>query len=303
MLLYPMMDLPNLFVTARQAFVSVDREREVLDHPGVLARTTDGPVPGPLASIDLEDVGFGYRNDLPPALDGITFTAGRGERIAVVGPVGCGKTTLLRLLAGLVPPARGAYRLNGESHAAWDWPSLRAKIGYVPQESTLFSDTMGENVAFGRTQDERWVRQCLDVAQMGADLEHLPDGLSTEIGRKGTLVSGGQKQRIAIARALAGRPELLLLDDCTASLDAQNEDLFWRALGETSPDLTIFLVSHRLATIRRADKILVLDAGRLVDAGAHEELAERCETYREFLVTQSRKSQLGVEGGDVAPEA
>ena len=141
--------------------------------------------------------------------------------------------------------------------------------------------------------DLDWIRRCLSIAQMDDDLARMPDGLDTEIGRKGTLVSGGQKQRVAIARALAGRPDLLLLDDCTASLDARNEDRFWAELRRETPDATVFLVSHRLATIRRADKILVLDAGRQVGLGAHDELAETCGTYQEFLQTEARRAHLG----------
>ena len=125
----------------------------------------------------------------------------------------------------------------------------------------------------------------------------MPDGLSTVVGQKGGLVSGGQRQRIAIARALAGAPEVLLLDDCTAALDARNEDHFWARLDEEFAGRTCFIVSHRPATIRRADTILVLESGRLIDQGSHEELAERCETYREFLEIERAKAHLGALAG------
>ena len=123
----------------------------------------------------------------------------------------------------------------------------------------------------------------------------MAGGVNTPLGSRGTLVSGGQKQRIAIARALAGKPSLLLLDDCTASLDARNEDLFWSALEERFPEITVLLISHRLATILRADGIIVLDRGRVVDTGTHAELAERCAVYREFLLTEEKKSHLTEE--------
>ncbi len=295
MLLYPMMDLPNLFVTARQAFVSVDRELEVLAHPVVVERTEEGDDPGRIESLALDDVGFRYRDALPPALAGIRFDVRRGERIAVVGPVGCGKTTLMRLLTGLVPAEEGTLSVNGRPWSDWNTDALRRRIGYVPQESTLFSESVRENVGFGRTQDEAWIRRCLAIAQMDSDVERMPDGLDTGIGRKGTLVSGGQRQRIAIARALAGRPDVLLLDDCTASLDARNEDRFWTELAEETPDTMVFLVSHRLATIRRADRILVLEGGRLVATGTHAELARTSDTYREFLQTEARRAHLAGE--------
>jgi ATP-binding cassette subfamily B protein len=300
MLLWPMMDLPNLFVTAKQAFVSIDREREVLGHPAFERTGAEGDDPGPLASLELDRVGFRYRDDGPAALEDVSFRVPRGRTVALVGPVGCGKTTLLRLLAGLLPAQRGSLNVNDRPLGSWDWRALRPRIGYVPQESLLFSETLQENVAFGREADAAWVRRCLEVAQMGPDLERMPDGLETDIGRRGTLVSGGQKQRIAIARALAGRPDLLLLDDCTASLDAQNEDRFWAELRAVSPETTVFLISHRLATIRRADTILVLEGGRLVAEGTHEELAQDCKAYRAFLLTEARRAHLETptEGGE-----
>ena len=295
MLLYPMMDLPNLFVTARQAFVSVDRAREVLDDAPAFERTGSCGDPGAFEKLEVRQAGFRYSEALAPALHDLSFSVTQGTTVAVVGPVGCGKTTLLRILAGLLPVRDGAVELNGKPLLDWTWPSVRRRIGYVPQESTLFSESMLENVAFGRDLDAAWIRRCLETAQMGADLGRMPAGLETEIGRKGGLVSGGQKQRIAIARALAGRPDLLLLDDCTASLDARNEDRFWAGLDGLMPGTTVFLVSHRLATIRRADHILVLEKGRLVDQGTHVDLASRCSVYREFLQTEERRAHLGGE--------
>jgi ABC-type bacteriocin/lantibiotic exporter with double-glycine peptidase domain len=240
----------------------------------------------------MEGAGFSYRDDVAPALSDISFQVEPGSRVAVVGPVASGKTTLLRMLAGLVPAQKGRFSLNGRRFEEWDWPSLRRKVGYVPQESLLFSETVEENVAFDREADDAWVRHCLEVAQMAPDLKQMEKGTQTLLGRQGTLVSGGQKQRIAIARALAGKPDLLLLDDCTASLDAHNEDAFWAGLVAAFPKATVFVVSHRLATILRADTVLVLDQGRLIDQGTHDELAARCEVYKAFLLTEERKSHL-----------
>jgi ATP-binding cassette subfamily B protein len=292
MLLHPMMDLPNLFVTARQAFVSIEREMEVLEHPVSTRRLLEGPDPGRVASIALERVGFRYRDDLAPALAEVSFEARRGETVAVVGAVASGKTTLLKLLAGILPAGEGALCVNGRPLSEWAWPALRARIGYVPQESLLFSETLAENVAFGREAEPAWIERCLEVAQLRDDVARMPQGLETEVGRRGTLVSGGQKQRVAIARALAGRPDLLLLDDCTSSLDARHEDRFWAGLRAAVPEATVFFVTHRLATIRRADRILVLDGGRLVAEGRHAELERTCGPYREFLLTEARRAHL-----------
>ncbi len=292
MLLHPMMDLPNLFVTARQAFVSIDREHEVLAFPAVARNEDGGEDPGTLGSVELRGVTFRYREDLRPALSDVSCSFGRGERVAVVGPVGGGKTTLLRVLAGLLPPQAGQLLVDGQEHGQWSWPALRGRVGYVPQESLLFSEPLRENVSFGRPMDDAWIMRCLALAQMGDDVARMPQGLDTEVGRRGTLVSGGQKQRVAIARALAGRPDLLLLDDCTASLDARNEDRFWADLGAVAPETTIVLVSHRLATIRRADRILVLDGGRLIAQGTYDELAASCAPFQEFLVIEERREHL-----------
>jgi len=292
MLIHPMMDLPNLFVAAKQAFVSIEREEEVLRAPAV-TRTRAPEQP----TIEIDRVGlsgatFRYRDDLPPALADVTFSVVRGSRVAVVGAVASGKTTLLRVLAGLLPLDEGICSYGDRSLDEWDWPTLRARIGYVPQESLLFSETIEDNVAFGREIDPAFVRQCLETAQMGDDLGRLTAGTGTKLGRGGTLVSGGQKQRVAIARALAGRPEVLLLDDCTSSLDARNEDRLWDGIAKMCPGVTTFVVSHRLTTIRRADTILVLDRGRLVDSGTHAELSKRCAPYGEFLLAEERKEHL-----------
>jgi ATP-binding cassette subfamily B protein len=240
-------------------------------------------------------VTFRYREDLPPALRDVSLLVEPGRRVAVVGPVASGKSTLLRLLAGLLPAQEGAYEIDGRAFEDLDWTQVRARIGYVPQESHLVSETIEENVAFGRAAEPEWIERCLEIAQMGPDVAAMPDGTRTQLGQRGTLVSGGQKQRIAIARALAGRPDLLLLDDCTASLDARNEDRFWSALDSGFPHLTVVLVSHRLATILRADRIAMLDHGSLADTGTHEELAARCSVYRRFLMAEQRKSHLAGE--------
>ncbi len=306
MLTQPMMDIPFLFMTGQQAFVSIDRVEEIRAFPIREIRTT-GPSPGEVAEVAFEGVRFSYDGSRDH-LDRIDFRVPAGRRVAVVGPVASGKSTVLKLLAGILSPSEGTVLVNGKPLRRWGWESYRERVGYVPQEAVLFSQAIDEAVLFGRKPPrnwspedgdgrdpgESWARYCLSVAQMDGDIALLPDGVDTVIGQKGGLVSGGQKQRIAIARALAGRPQILLLDDCTAALDARNEDRFWSRLDSEFPGRTTFVVSHRLATIRRADTILVLDEGRLVDQGTHAELVERCPTYQAFLATEKRKEHLGV---------
>lgn len=292
MLIHPMMDLPNLFVAARQAFVSIEREEEVLRAPDVVRTSAPDQRAEGLGAVELDGVTFRHRAGLPPALDDVSFRVEPGERVAVVGPVAAGKSTLLRVLAGLLPPGEGEVRFGGRALGDWDWSSLRSRLGYVPQESLLFTETIEQNVRFGRDVDEARVTACLDAAQMTDELARFEGGAQARLGRGGSLVSGGQRQRIAVARALAGAPELLLLDDCTSSLDARNEDRLWDAVAELSPGATVFVVSHRPATIRRADRILVLVAGRLVDQGRHPDLARRCAAYRDFLHAEERREHL-----------
>ncbi len=360
MLTHPMMDLPHLFSTGQQAFVSIDRVEEVRSFPVEVTRTAGGQLDG-VDDVAFDRVSFTYGGDRPHLRD-VSFRVPAGGRVAVVGPVASGKSTLLKLLAGVLQPEAGKILVNRRPLEEWNWDSYRLQLGYVPQEGVLFSKTIEENVLFGRSApssfdpddtdrssgfgtsgesgaagasghsgesgesggagesavaerpasgavdgglslDEAWSRRCLSVAQMERDLPDLPQGWKTVVGQKGSLVSGGQKQRIAIARALAGRPQLLLLDDCTAALDAHNEDQFWTRLYDELPGVTCFIVSHRLGTIRRADHILVMEDGELVDEGTHEQLAIRCATYREFLQTERRKASLEEEASGEAETA
>jgi len=297
MLTGPMMDVPFVFMTGQQAFVSIDRVEEVRTFPVVEKRPAGAPLEG-VGEIAFDGVSFSYDGSRKN-LDGVSFRAKAGTRVAVVGPVACGKSTVLKLLAGIMGPTEGRILVDGRPLGECDWDSYRRSLGYVPQEALLFSQSIEDNVLFDRRPDGDpavWARHCLSVAQMDADLAALPGGVSTVVGQKGALVSGGQKQRIAIARALAGKPRVLLLDDCTAALDAHNEARFWSRLDEEFGDVICFVVSHRLSTIRLADTVLVLDNGRLVDHGTHDELVARSAVYREFLLAEERKAHLGVEG-------
>ncbi len=304
MLVQPLVDLPNLLVTSRQAFVSIDREEEVMQFSTTTRSTADGAPVGPLSQITLEDLSFSYdagsKEDSRVALGPLSATFRRGDHVAIVGAVAAGKSTLLRLLTGELAPTEGRILVDGQPLDSARLDDYRARIGYAPQESLLFSESIRENVILGRVGDgavdsaglDAKLRTSLSVAQMEGELEHLSRGVDTLLGQKGSRVSGGQRQRISIARALFARPEMLLLDDVTASLDAENEDRLWRGLRELLPDAIVVSVSHRIATIRRADRILVLDSGRLVDAGTHDELATRCDVYRRFLQREEERARL-----------
>lgn len=333
MLVQPMWDLPNLLVTARQAFVCIDREEELMRFPVTITHPETGSAVPRVDRLEFDHVGFRYGSERAAVQD-ISFKVRRGETVAVVGPIAAGKSTILKLASGLLVPDTGVIKVNGRPLSECRWEDYRALVGYTPQDSLLFSESIHENVTMGRAarhagvnesgvfvrgdgrggdgrdgdgpgrlasvvpSDEgeaEWVRRVLSVAQMEQELAHMPEGTRTVLGQKGSKVSGGQRQRISIARALYGGPDLLLLDDCTASLDAENEDRLWNGLRAVLPEATILLVSHRLATIRRAGRILVLDRGLLTDLGTHEELAERSEVYRRFL-ERAEERALVLEG-------
>jgi len=293
LLLHPLMDVPHLFVTSRQAFASIDREIEIEQTPG----GTEGVYTGvrPLAQVDeleLRGVRFRYEDDIAPSLDGVSLSLRRGERAAVVGAVGSGKTTLIKLLAGQLPPERGEVLVNGAPLTEYELPAYRSRVGYIPQEATLFSESVRENVRFGREVGEEAVQESLALAQVRAEMEALPQGLEQVLGQRGLTVSGGQKQRLAIARARAGEPDLLLMDDCTASLDAENERAFWEQFRQRFPGTACLIVTHRLATARQADVIYVLSHGRIVGRGSHEELLASCEEYQNFLTRDELRAAL-----------
>jgi ATP-binding cassette subfamily B protein len=280
LLLAPMMDIPNLFVTSRQAFASIDREVEILDFPG-RKRRLEGEDPGPIGCVELREAGFAYPEG--PGLCGVSLRVEAPAVVAVVGEVGSGKSTLLKMLAGLLPPQEGEVLYNGVPLQRTEEGALAGRLGYVPQESVLFSETVAENVRLGRSIGEERVALALGTAGLPADELHL--GARRLLGQGGTGVSGGQRQRVAIARALAGDPSLLLLDDCTAALDAEREEALWRRLGPAASGAITFVVTHREATVRHADTVLLLHRGRVEAYGPHEVLLRKSSLYRYVLST------------------
>jgi ABC-type multidrug transport system fused ATPase/permease subunit len=278
MLVYPILDIPNLFVSGKRAFVNIDRLEEMRGFPSKVRSAGLAT----LRSVDrLEGKGlsFQYEGRETPALEGVSFVLERGEKLAVIGPVGSGKTTLVKLLCGLIEPTSGEILVDGASLGGADPASLAALVGYVPQEALLFSGTIRENVAFGDPGEGRTIcdgsyASAISMAQIEGEIAGFPAGGDTLLG---------QRQRVAIARAMARSPRLLLLDDITASLDAANEERLMRALDLWSRDLSCVVVSHRLSTLQYADKVLFLEGGRAVAFGVHEELLRESPPYRAFI--------------------
>jgi ABC-type multidrug transport system fused ATPase/permease subunit len=211
-----------------------------------------------------------------------------------VGMVGSGKSTLIKLAAGIFSPTTGTILVNGKPLRGYAQADLRAHAGYIPQEATLFSESVRDNVAFGRQVTPEMLVSSLELARVREEMEALPGGLDQVLGQRGLTVSGGQKQRLAIARALAGAPDLLLMDDCTSALDAENERAFWELFRERFPHAACLIVTHRLATALQADVIYMLHKGRIVGAGTHAELVETCPQYRSFLTREELEAALAM---------
>ena len=238
--------------------------------------------PGP-AAIELADVSFTYQGAGTPALAGISLAASPGERVAIVGGVGSGKSTLLALIPRLLEPAPGSVVLDGADVLTLPCRELRRQVALVPQGTFLFSATLRENIALAcpdATGDE--ILAAAIAAGLEADLARFPAGLDTVVGERGVTLSGGQRQRVAIARALLARPRLLLLDDCLSAVDTQTERVILAAL----PACTLLFATHRLAAAEMCDRVLVLDRGRVVEAGTPDELAARGGQYARLLALQ-----------------
>ncbi|MEE1937992.1 ABC transporter ATP-binding protein [Streptomyces sp. TRM 70361] len=284
----PVRMLTMILTVGQQARAGVERVLELIDTEPAIRERPDAhelPADAP-ATVEFDRAGFAYdtRPDARPVLRDFSLRISPGETVAVVGTSGSGKSTVSLLLPRFYDVTEGAVRVGGHDVRDLTFDSLRAAIGLVPENSFLFSDTVRANIAYGRPDatDEQ-VRAAARAAQADGFIADLPDGYDTEIGEQGLTLSGGQRQRIALARAILTDPRLLVLDDATSAVDARVEHEIHEALRGVMAGRTTLLIAHRRSTLSLADRIAVLDGGRLVDAGTHEELQERCELYRRLL--------------------
>ena len=260
---------------ARRVFDLLDRDSEITDPEAPTSLAGGGP-----PEIALDGVSFRYGAEEPWALEGIEATIEPGEVVALVGPSGAGKTTFASLIPRFWDVTEGNLRVRGTDVRACGVADLRSRVGIVPQDHPLFAGTIGENIAYGRPDADRGaVEAAAEAAHAREFIERLPDGYETRVGERGVRLSGGQRQRIAIARVLLKEPEILILDEATSGLDAESEALVEEALQLAAEGRTTVIIAHRLRTVRRADRLFVLDRGRLVDSGPHDTLIDRCELY------------------------
>ena len=277
-----------MFVMIPRAAVCANRIGDVLDtQPSVAAPTSADSAPVPAGRIEFAHVDFAYPGADDPVLHDLSFVVEPGTTTAIIGSTGSGKTTLIGLIARLFDVTAGAVLVDGVDVRRYDPDELWQRIGLVQQRAFLFSGSIASNLRYGdgeATDAQLW--EALDLAQAKEFVEGMGDGLDAAIAQGGTNVSGGQRQRLAIARALAKRPEIYIFDDSFSALDLRTDAALRRALDTHLPDATRIVVAQRVSTIRHADQIIVLDHGRMVGIGTHDELLETCETYSEIVDSQ-----------------
>jgi ATP-binding cassette subfamily B protein len=286
-LIDPVSHTTNNYNEFKQGEASVDRVFELLAiQPAVTEKTDAIALPPVTGKVEYRHVSFAYKPG-EPVLKNISLLAMPGEAIALVGASGAGKTTFVNLLPRFYDPQNGQILIDGVDVRDVTLNSLRRQIGIVPQETIMFSGTIAQNIAFGQHQfDMADVEKAAIIANAHHFISQLPDSYDTWVGERGVNLSGGQRQRIAIARAVLLNPRILILDEATSALDSESEALVQEALERLMSGRTVFIIAHRLSTVRRCDRILVLEKGQIVESGTHEELLALSRRYARFYAQQ-----------------
>ena len=295
-ILVELIKLANLIILMSRAAASLKRVNNVFDMHSTLR---DGSQPFTSeggASISFHGVSFTYAGAKEPSLSDITFTAEPGQTIGIIGGTGSGKTTLVNLIPRFYDTTGGTVTVNGRDVRQYQFDSLREHIGVVPQKAALFRGTLRTNLLWGKEDaTDAEIYEALDAAQAREFVDHKQQGLGLLIDQGGRNLSGGQKQRLTIARALVRRPSVLILDDSASALDFATDARLRKAIRETTGKTTVFLVSQRVATIKNADQILVLDDGRLAGIGTHKALLNSCGVYREICESQLTPKEVAAD--------
>lgn len=291
MLLEPVAVLAQSTSSFQNSLSGLDRVLDILGEPREMPQRAESTVAvreSTAGGIDFEDVTFRYSGTETDALSEITLHVKPGETIALVGPSGSGKSTLCNLVARFYDPTSGTVRLDERDLRDFEVESYRGLLGVVEQDVFLFDGTVAENIGYARrTASMEELRAAADIANATEFIDKLRDGFGTRIGERGVKLSGGQRQRIAIARAVLSDPAILILDEATSNLDTASEQLIQRSLHELMQGRTSFVIAHRLSTIRDADRIVVLEDGRIMETGGHDELMDRNSRYRQMVMAQT----------------
>lgn len=295
MLIWPMIAFGWILNIIQQASASMKRlikifneELEIRDSAST--RYSINSIKG---KIEFQNVSFKYRDNLPNVLENINLTIEPGETAAIIGRTGTGKTTLINLIPRLFDPTEGKVLIDGYPVNEIPLKVLRSNIGLVPQETFLFSDTLKNNILYGaRSKDDEVVKLVSEISQLNKDVESFPKGFETMLGERGITLSGGQKQRSSLARALAIDPKILILDDSLSAVDTNTEEEILKRLKEFMKDRTSIIISHRISTVKDADKIFVLDDGKIVEQGKHDELVAKAGIYADLHYKQLLEEEL-----------
>jgi ATP-binding cassette subfamily B protein/subfamily B ATP-binding cassette protein MsbA len=290
----PARKLSEIFNSIQAGLAAADRLYPLLDQsPSIVSAPVPRLLATPHRQLCFENVDFHYVPGTP-VLHGIQMTVHFGETIAIVGPNGCGKTTLVQMIPRFFDPVHGRVRLDDVDLRNLRLRDLRQRIGIVSQQSALFDDTVYNNILCGRSDAcEAEVVAAAERARAHRFIvDKLSDGYRTVVGTGGNRLSGGQRQRVALARAILRDPEILILDEATSQIDLESEQLIHQALEEFSRGRTVFLITHRLATLSLADRILVMNAGRIEDLGTHQQLMQRCALYQRLYSINFQPSLL-----------
>lgn len=299
MLVWPLMGAGFTVNTIQRGAASLKRINEVLETKSEIKTAKNAIEKVPSGSLEVRDLVFSYAGTSKPALDGISFAVSEGETLGILGRVGCGKSTLLKILPRLLDPGEGKVFIGGNDICGYDLSYLRQAFGFVPQESFLFSASVRMNILYGKPElSEERFRDLARIASLERDVQLFPAGWDTVVGEKGLTLSGGQKQRIAIARALSLDPQILVLDDALSAVDAETEEKILQNLLIERKNRTNIIVSHRVSTLRHADKVLVLKDGKMIQYGSHEELmADKGGFYAEIAGLQELEAEVSADAG------
>jgi ATP-binding cassette subfamily B multidrug efflux pump len=297
LLQWPMMAIGQLMNILQRGAASLERLNAIFrEQPEIV----EGPVSFAVEGrVEFRHLTFRYDEDQPPVLTDVNVVLEPGQTLGIVGRTGSGKSTLVNLLLRLYDPPPGTVFIDGHDVRELSFATLRESIGYVPSDNFLFSDTIAENVAFGRGEMSRAeIERVTELAQVRENILAFPDQFDTLLGERGITLSGGQKQRVSIARALAKDPAILILDDALSAVDTATEDAILKRLREVRRGRTNIVIAHRISTVQDADRIIVLDGGRVIQSGTHDELLQQDGLYRALYERQLLEARVEAAGAE-----